>query len=63
MLLYTYAWSGLAYALSIDLVKYINTNAHRLRLFGNEDVSVGIWLSPLEIDPVHDTRLQWLPGL
>ena len=50
-----YALGG-GYMLSRDLVQYIADNAHRLRKFANEDVSLGTWLAPLDITISHDIR-------
>ena len=51
--------AGSGYMLSRDLVQYIADNAHRLRKFANEDVSLGTWLAPLDITISHDIRF-WL---
>lgn len=50
-----YARGG-GYALSSDLVQYIADNAKLLQTFLSEDVSVGAWLGPLDIQRVHDER-------
>ena len=49
----TYALGG-GYVLSRDLVLYITHNSDKLIYFTNEDVAVGTWLAPLEINRVHD---------
>jgi len=48
-----YALGG-GYVLSEDLVRYIVTNSVYLNRFKGEDISVGLWLSPLSIHRVHD---------
>ncbi|OWF56163.1 beta-1,3-galactosyltransferase 6-like [Mizuhopecten yessoensis] len=50
-----YALGG-GYVLSSDLVHYIASNSKMLKLFNNEDVSVGAWLGPLDIQRQHDPR-------
>ena len=40
--------------MSNDLVAYIVDNSDKLKKFVNEDVSVGTWLAPLEVNMVHD---------
>lgn len=50
-----YALGG-GYILSSDLVEFITTNALLLQQYKSEDVSVGVWLSPLKIHRVHDVR-------
>ena len=52
-----YALGG-GYVLSYDLVKYIAENSHQLKKFANEDVSVGTWLAPLEVNLVHDDNFR-----
>ena len=52
-----YAFGG-GYALSRDVVRYIAAYSHRLRIFANEDVSVGTWLAPLDIAFKHDIRFR-----
>ena len=49
----SYALGG-GYVLSNDLVAYIVDNSDKLKKFVNEDVSVGTWLAPLEVNMVHD---------
>ncbi|KZS05998.1 N-acetyllactosaminide beta-1,3-N-acetylglucosaminyltransferase 4 [Daphnia magna] len=50
-----YALGG-GYVLSSDLVEFIAKNAPFLQQYKSEDVSVGVWLSPLKIHRVHDVR-------
>ena len=41
---------GTGYILSSDLVHYLAYNSDNLKLFHNEDVSVGTWLAPLQVN-------------
>ncbi|KAK2705974.1 beta-1,3-galactosyltransferase 6-like [Artemia franciscana] len=50
-----YAQGG-GYLLSKDLVEYIVKNSDLLKKYKSEDVSVGAWLAPLDINKVHDIR-------
>ncbi|RWS01903.1 Beta-1:3-galactosyltransferase 6-like protein [Dinothrombium tinctorium] len=50
-----YALGG-GYLLSRYLVDFVAKNAHLLQLYNNEDVSLGVWLSPLKIDRIHEPR-------
>lgn len=50
-----YAVGG-GYIISSDLVRYIAQNWRLLQRFHSEDVSVGVWLAPLEINRIHDPR-------
>lgn len=50
-----YALGG-GYVLSQSLVHYIARNEKMLSLYNSEDVSLGVWLSPLNITRKHDTR-------
>ncbi|XP_053205182.1 beta-1,3-galactosyltransferase 6-like [Panonychus citri] len=50
-----YALGG-GYVISHSLVKYIVTNSHLLSLYHNEDVTLGVWLAPLNITRQHDPR-------
>ena len=50
-----YAVGG-GYVLSEDLVEYISNNKDTLRKFKSEDISVGLWLAPLDVNRVHDVR-------
>ena len=48
--------SGPGYILSFDLVKRITSNADGLMMYQNEDVSMGVWLSPYTMERYHDQR-------
>ncbi|XP_068732021.1 beta-1,3-galactosyltransferase 6-like [Montipora capricornis] len=50
-----YAQGG-GYILSGDLVNFIARNADLLQKFNSEDVSVGAWLAPLQVNRLHDFR-------
>lgn len=50
-----YALGG-GYIISSDLVHYVAENSKLLRTFLSEDVSLGLWLAPLEINRIHDPR-------
>lgn len=50
-----YALGG-GYILSMDLVKQVAKNAPFLKVYKNEDVSVGAWLAPYNINSVSDVR-------
>lgn len=50
-----YALGG-GYILSSDLVEFIAKSGPLLQQYKSEDVSVGVWLSPLKIRRVHDVR-------
>jgi galactosylxylosylprotein 3-beta-galactosyltransferase len=50
-----YALGG-GYILSMDLVQLVARNAPFLRVYRNEDVSIGAWLAPYNIEFVSDTR-------
>lgn len=50
-----YALGG-GYVLSGDLVHLIALNSAHLKLYINEDVSVGSWLAPYDIERNHDVR-------
>ncbi|XP_002735279.1 beta-1,3-galactosyltransferase 6-like [Saccoglossus kowalevskii] len=50
-----YALGG-GYILSHDLVHFVARNSDYLKLYNNEDVSLGVWLAPVEINRIHDTR-------
>ncbi len=47
---------GLGYVLSKDLVHRIAMNADGVTLYNNEDVSVGAWISPFDLERKHDSR-------
>ncbi|XP_041378410.1 LOW QUALITY PROTEIN: beta-1,3-galactosyltransferase 6-like [Gigantopelta aegis] len=50
-----YALGG-GYVLSNDLIHFVVSNANYLKMFLSEDVSLGSWLAPLDINRVHDSR-------
>ncbi|CAG9863514.1 unnamed protein product [Phyllotreta striolata] len=51
-----YALGG-GYLLSKELVSYIGRNNEHLKSFNSEDISVGLWLSPINgIYRIHDVR-------
>ncbi len=50
-----YAYGG-GYVLSSDLVELLAINAPYLRVYKNEDVSVGAWLAPYSISNRFDAR-------
>ncbi|XP_074654984.1 beta-1,3-galactosyltransferase 6-like [Tubulanus polymorphus] len=50
-----YARGG-GYVISADLVHYLAATAPYLKRYKSEDVSVGAWLAPLEINRLHDPR-------
>ncbi|KAK6175523.1 hypothetical protein SNE40_013971 [Patella caerulea] len=50
-----YALGG-GYVISSDLVHFIVSNGPILKKFNSEDVSVGAWLGPLDIQRIHDPR-------
>nr|CAG4650347.1 EOG090X0A8N [Sida crystallina] len=50
-----YALGG-GYILSSDLIAYLSNNSPLLQRYKGEDVSVGLWLSPLKLNRVHDVR-------
>ena len=50
-----YALGG-GYVLSGELVKMMALNSAHLKLYVNEDVSVGSWLAPYDIERNHDVR-------
>lgn len=50
-----YALGG-GYVLSSDLVQLIALNSVHLKLYVNEDVSVGSWLAPYDVERKHDVR-------
>ena len=49
---------GSGYALARNLVIYITDNSDNLKIFANKNVSVGTWLTPLDINMVHDGRFR-----
>ena len=50
-----YAFGG-GYILSMDLIKLVASNAPYLKMYKNEDVSVGAWLAPYNIKYLFDAR-------
>ncbi len=52
-----YALGG-GYVLSKDLIHRIAINADGLTLYNNEDVSVGAWISPFDLEIKHDKRFR-----
>ncbi|CAG2115651.1 unnamed protein product, partial [Medioppia subpectinata] len=50
-----YALGG-GYVVSEDLVRFVAQNSNLLQLFRSEDVSLGVWLSALNINRIHDMR-------
>ena len=57
-----YAIGG-GYVLSHDLIRLIAANSDKLTLYNCEDVSVGTWLSPFDIERRHDERFHTLKSL
>ena len=53
----SYALGG-GYVLSKDLVAYIVHNSDKLKKFANEDVSIGTWLAPLDVNAVHEDNFR-----
>ena len=51
----SYALGG-GYVLSWDLVELLVQNEPHLNLYKAEDVSIGAWLAPYNIERKHDTR-------
>ena len=56
-----YAYGG-GYVISANLIHKIAIAADCLQLYNNEDVSVGVWLSPYSIRRKHDRRFHTMPG-
>ena len=52
-----YALGG-GYVLSKYLIHRIAINADGLTLYNNEDVSVGAWISPFDLEMKHDSRFR-----
>lgn len=50
-----YALGG-GYVISKDLVVYVAKHADLLKQLNNEDVSLGTWLGPLDINRIHDVN-------
>lgn len=53
---------GSGYLLSKDIVKWIFLNRFHLKIFQGEDVSLGIWLSAINVNLVMDPRFQCFGG-
>ncbi|VDO60644.1 unnamed protein product [Heligmosomoides polygyrus] len=53
---------GGGYVLSYELVRFLALNARLLKMYKNEDVSVGAWLAGLDVKYVHDPRFdtEWV---
>ena len=47
---------GHGYDLSSDIVNIISTVSSHLTLYHNEDTSVGVWVSPYNLERKHDNR-------
>ena len=56
-----YAFGG-GYVISADLIHKIALTADCLQLYNNEDVSVGVWLSPYLIQRKNDGRFHTMPS-
>ncbi|XP_045163167.2 beta-1,3-galactosyltransferase 6-like [Mercenaria mercenaria] len=50
-----YALGG-GYVISKDLVAYVAKNADLFKQLNNEDVSLGTWLGPLDVNRIHDVN-------
>lgn len=50
-----YALGG-GYVISSDIVSAISANRNTLKLYNAEDISVGLWTSPFDIERKHDPR-------
>ena len=50
-----YALGG-GYVVSADLVHKVSLMSDQLRLYNNEDTSLGVWLSPFRAERKHDSR-------
>ncbi|XP_044769738.1 beta-1,3-galactosyltransferase 6 [Neomonachus schauinslandi] len=50
-----YALGG-GYVLSADLVRYLRLSREYLRAWHSEDVSLGAWLAPVDVQREHDPR-------
>jgi len=48
---------GAAYILSGDLVTFVALHHNKLVQYKNEDVSVSVWISPLDVERRHDNRI------
>ncbi|XP_065827451.1 UDP-GalNAc:beta-1,3-N-acetylgalactosaminyltransferase 2-like [Oscarella lobularis] len=50
---------GSGYVLSSDIVKWIGSNAHRLKPYQGEDVSMGIWLAAVSPTIIEERDSRW----
>ncbi|NXT29781.1 B3GT6 galactosyltransferase, partial [Syrrhaptes paradoxus] len=50
-----YALGG-GYVISADLVRYLRLSKDYLNMWQSEDVSLGVWLAPIDVKRVHDPR-------
>ncbi|NXI84436.1 B3GT6 galactosyltransferase, partial [Rhipidura dahli] len=50
-----YALGG-GYVISADLVRFLHLSSHYLNLWQSEDVSLGVWLAPIDVKRIHDPR-------
>ncbi|NXU45392.1 B3GT6 galactosyltransferase, partial [Drymodes brunneopygia] len=50
-----YALGG-GYVISADLVRFLRLSRDYLNLWQSEDVSLGVWLAPIDVKRVHDPR-------
>ncbi|KAJ7403852.1 Beta-1,3-galactosyltransferase 6 [Willisornis vidua] len=50
-----YALGG-GYVISADLVRYLRLSRDYLNMWQSEDVSLGVWLAPIDVKRVHDPR-------
>ncbi|CAK9294877.1 unnamed protein product [Gordionus sp. m RMFG-2023] len=50
-----YARGG-GYVISFFIAQYLANNYHLLKVYNNEDTSLGVWTAPLDIIRIHDTR-------
>ena len=56
--------SGALYVLAAPLVEWITANEAVLKTFGNEDATVGIWMSILaNVTYEHESRVQGHPNV
>ena len=58
---FPYAAGG-GYILSQDLVRRIVNSSDGLVMYNNEDISIGIWISPYDIERNHDKRFNTYPS-
>lgn len=47
---------GGGYVLSRKIIDVLSRNSHRLKLYNNEDVSFGSWMTPYRVKRIHDVR-------